>query len=360
MERQFDKQKTNVAKGVAVLILLVHHIFYNYARGLEFPNMKFLFPRLTYHLADYGAFVIFVFATISGYGIAAYMSKKEDNITKCIIQREIGLLETFVPMYILAVGLCAVLNGNLAFLFQTYGATKRDVVIGAAFDMFGISSLFSRPKLNNTWWYMGAAHCIIIFIPILIKLAKLIKSKTAILLALIVYVGFGQNTAGSQYRACVLAAFIGVCMYEGKIIERVDKFFAQKKFGRIFEFVIYVVAVWFVLWFKASGALGGYYLWALTVPFTLFIVNDFISKIKGVNFLLAKLGTYSGLIYMLHTFVYKIIPRLNGITYSMEYAWQAYIFVLAVTLGLSVLLTTVLKLVRYDRLILKIKERLLG
>ena len=42
MERQFDKQKTNVAKGVAVLILLVHHIFYNYARGLEFPNMKFL------------------------------------------------------------------------------------------------------------------------------------------------------------------------------------------------------------------------------------------------------------------------------------------------------------------------------
>ncbi len=360
MERQFDKRKSNITKGVAILILLAHHVFYNYARGLEFPPMKFFLPKLTYNVANYGALVIFVFAAISGYGIASYMGKKESDIYKCIVQREIGLLETYIPVYIFAVGMCFLFNGNLAFLYETYGDTKRKVLVGALFDMFGVSGLLSTPKLNSTWWYMGAAHCIIVFIPILIKLASLLKSKAAVLIALIVFVGRNQGTSGSALRACVLAAFIGVCMYDGKLIERVDAYFAEKRFGRFFELLLYVVATIIVVFVKEANFLEGYYVWAMTVPFTLFFTNDFLTKIKGVAYLLEKLGVYSGMIFMLHTFVVSIIPKLKNIVYGVDYALAAYLIVLLSSLGISVLLHYILKAVGYYKLVSRIKMGLLA
>lgn len=355
----FDKRKSNVAKGLAILILMVHHVFYKYARGGDFPDMKFLFPRLTYHVANYGAFVIFIFAAISGYGIAAYMSKKDSQIMKCIVRREIGLLETFIPVYLFAVALCFVFRGSFAFMHGIYGETKREVIVGSFFDMLGLANVVSTPQLNSTWWYMGAAHLIIVFIPILLKLASVVGSKSAVLCALILLVGRYQNATGTALRACVLAAFIGAYMYENKVIERVDAFFKKMRYGRVLEFFLGGLAIWVVPWIKDSGLLVGYYVWSLTVPFLLCLVNDFIAKIKGVSFILEKLGEYSSMIFMLHSFAVSIIPPLKEIVFSFDYAWKAYSFVLVWSISVSILLKLVLKLIGYDKLVLKVKERLL-
>lgn len=358
MISQFDKRKSNIAKGLAILILLVHHIFYNYVYG-EFPEMLFFFPECTYYLAKYGAFVIFVFATISGYGIAAYMNKNDQNVFKSIAQREMGLLEMYIPVYIVAVILCYFFNGNGLFLFETYGLEKRTFLIGMLFDMLGLSTLFSMPTLNSTWWYMGAAHCIIVFVPIFQKLAFVIKSHGAILLALVIYAGRYQNSTGTALRACILAAFIGACMYEWKLVEKISDFFERSKFGRIVELFILILSAYLVIQVKEANVFNGYYLWSITVPFMLIIVNDFASKIKGLCFLLEKLGTYSGMIYMLHSFVVSRIPRLSGIVYSMNYAWQAYLFVLMFTIGICVVLKVCLKWMRYDELVYRLKMKVI-
>lgn len=68
----FDKRQTNIAKGLAIIILLWHHLFYN---GNTFVSLLSFQGRSIEHIiAQSGKVCVAIFVLLSGYGL--YQSYK--------------------------------------------------------------------------------------------------------------------------------------------------------------------------------------------------------------------------------------------------------------------------------------------
>ena len=70
--------------------------------------------------------------------------------------------------------------------------------------------------------------------------------------------------------------------------------------------------------------------------------------IPGLKQILQFLGKHSAVIFYVHTFVRGL--WLKQLTYSFRYAILIWLFLLAVSLGISIFLNFVAKVIRYDQI----------
>lgn len=75
MKRTFTKENTNIVKGIAILLIVCHNVFWNYFFS-DGGKRVFLFSGLTLSLTRWGFCCNHIFSTITGYGIAASARKK--------------------------------------------------------------------------------------------------------------------------------------------------------------------------------------------------------------------------------------------------------------------------------------------
>ena len=63
-------------------------------------------------------------------------------------------------------------NVNYEVTLNIYGENKVERFMGFCADLLGLSNLFGLKMLNATWWYIAAAHMIIVAVPIFVWIAK--------------------------------------------------------------------------------------------------------------------------------------------------------------------------------------------
>lgn len=99
MKHTFTKENTNIVKGIAILLIVCHHVFWDYFFS-DGRAQKFFISDLTKFFTRWGFCCNHVFSAITGYGIAAL--ERNNRPTKLFLHREISLLSAFVPIYIAA------------------------------------------------------------------------------------------------------------------------------------------------------------------------------------------------------------------------------------------------------------------
>ena len=67
----FGKNETAIIKGVAILLMLIHHLFMN-TEGINYYSQDFF-----NHLSSIGKICVSIFSFITGYGI--YISYEKNN-----------------------------------------------------------------------------------------------------------------------------------------------------------------------------------------------------------------------------------------------------------------------------------------
>ena len=77
----FDIRQTNIAKGVAILLLLWHHLFFNDLNIYERFSSVFLFHGIPIEckFADFCNVCVSMFVFLSGYGISKSWNKSFAN-----------------------------------------------------------------------------------------------------------------------------------------------------------------------------------------------------------------------------------------------------------------------------------------
>lgn len=157
----FTKTMTSCAKGLALILLFVHHIIPNN------PGVNLSIAQLSISqvLATSAKSCVSIFMILSGYGICFKLSKTDgsfSNMAAAICNRLRKFWSSFIPMYLfsLLVSVCVGVSvvsvygkgfGFLLFLIK---------------DMFGLASeFFSSPTLCGAWWYLGAAICCYVLAP---------------------------------------------------------------------------------------------------------------------------------------------------------------------------------------------------
>lgn len=334
MTKTFTKSDSMAAKGMAILLLLLYHLFHetwileelrvNYA---PIPQDLFLM------VSEFGNICVAVFVMITAYGITkSIMSAPDMAIAESYRQagkRFWKLLGSFALLY-LSVILIWFYKFDLGSL---YGEGKQGILLLLC-DAAGLASYFDSPTLCETWWYMPLAYALIFLIPLLAFCYK--KMGNTLLLA-----GFFVPmivTLNSDMQRYFFVAVMGVCAAGG---DWFGKLFSRN-ISAVLKWLVGIVGFVLCILIRQNAVVKDYFFDYVDAPVAFFVICFTVmlpGTVPGIKQFLGFVGKHSMYIFLVHTFFYMILFR--GFIYQFKYAGITYVLLLATSLGYAVVLNYV-------------------
>lgn len=343
----FDKRQTNIAKGIAALLLLWHHVFYNSAKVHNSIATFFSLgdTPLVCFAATFCKVCVAIFCILTGYGLfksfTSYIDKNHIN-GKLKLSKQIGFVKNHLVNVMSKYWFIYIVFGllGLAIGSSRFGLYEGSFLNGVI-DFLGLASLFTTPTINATWWFMYMIIIFYIIFPIVYKLfsysPELVLMLSLLLLVLprLPFIGELQI-----YQSCFIA---GMYISKYNIFERLsDKM--NSNFKRISVCMAGLLAIaYFRLDMFSTNKYDAFFgVLIILTSFTL------LSRIPILNKVLEELGKYSAIIFMSHTFIYLYYFR--DFIYWFKYPVFIFIVITAVSYGVAKLLDWIMNITRYNKL----------
>ena len=333
-KRTFSKVVSLEMKGLAVILMLVHHLFSCFPDLMEkyqVSTAPLSYVRLM-EISTQGKVCVGMFVFLSAYGMTISMSGKETQeriqYTK---KRYLKLIVSFLVIYVASL-LAAICSGNRLTGYFGEGIVKG--VLNILFDALGIANIMGSPTLNETWWYMSVAILLIFILPLLLSLYEKFGICVPVVVAMASYLGMPQTTFTEYLFVCS----IGIWAAQSQTVEKLLAYFESTKKrvpvtvgmiagnAMIVFILMYVRIKWgYTYWIDAIVAFG--------VAIELFMITDRCGlKLR----LLHTIGRYSMNIFLIHTFLFKYYFT------DFIYSFKNWIAVTAVLLAISLMISVVL------------------
>ena len=305
----FTKDDSKVCKGMAILLLLFHHLFYNEKRvassGLTFGIISYDTVRV---LAIMARICVWIFVFISAYGLTySYEHLTRERTIRFVPSRWFALLSQFTPVFFLA---CIFLT---LFGIDVFGRYEGNVLY-ILLDALAVSDLFSTPTLSGVYWYMCFAQVIVVLIPIVSLFCKRIPLTAGmpLLFCVIQYLPKGiASPSGGEYINYLACIMLGCYMYYN------DKFFLcpESKKQRWYLFTLdSVIAILLLISEYKVRLFDVWHMRSFLSAFSAMFICRCISLVSNdhgvVNRLLINLGIHSGNMFLCHAFLYNYFPKI--------------------------------------------------
>ncbi|MCD7829724.1 MAG: hypothetical protein LUG58_04730 [Clostridiales bacterium] len=173
--RTFSKYDTNICKGIAILMMYIHHLFLSSdTKGMEQVVFWCLSESQLVFFAKACKLCVAVFVFLTAYGTTVSYGQKcsqtgaADWFTYSK-RRYVSLMTGFWVVYV---------DSQLISFFTTrtrvsiYGESLMMRWFYTALDALGLADAFDTPTYNATWWYMSMAVLLIFCMPPVITLVK--------------------------------------------------------------------------------------------------------------------------------------------------------------------------------------------
>lgn len=354
----FTKEDTLKLKGLAIILLIVHHCFMapNRYEGQEviffpFSERKFNFIALSFKIC------VALFLFISAYGITiSYKSKFPDykfsavESEKAIFKRLVKMLSGFLFIFILAqiYSVLIIRGGRYSFV---YGSG----LVGALYcliDALGLAELFCTPTFLATFWYMSLATIAVILIPIMIKAYKRFGIISVLMISILVRMFF-KPVPEAHY--CYLPDYLfcigtGIWSADIDVIGLIDRkrLFGNSVSNRIAKLLIILVIGAVVMYLRQKTIYSTLQaVWDGIIPIlTCYLIHAYLGRIPAINNLLSFIGKHSMNIFLIHNFI-RILWYYD-FTYSFRYWWLITIVLLTISIILSILVEQLKKFIKYN------------
>jgi len=352
-----NKKGTNIAKGIAIILMLWHHAFYSAKSVAErvgeasFSYSPFS-PSTVFSIAKAGKICVPIFVFITGYG--TYLSLKKRKATQndgSYLARyagahHLGLLMQFLPVFILGVGAC-VITGTQG-LREVYGG---DGPVAALFylliDALGLAKVFGTPTFNGSWWYLSLAILLIYLMPVLISFSDAFGSWTLLLVVCLApsLMGLDMSTNLLRY---LPAAVLGIMFAQYHVFEASLR--ADEKITPWLTTMLLVAAA--VAAILLQKMLGRPWLFHSLGAALICLIAQRIERLGGN--VLAFLGKHSSNMFMCHTFYFAVLlpHQLYGLGH--------WLLTLGALIALSLLTSVLLELAKDATGYSALRQRLVG
>ena len=338
----FTKNDTLVAKGIAVILLLIHHLFYSKDYGFS----SFLLSRTDWvNLAKISKICVAMFLILSGYGLAASYRKKMPKALSFYGHSFSRLYGEFLPVSVLFFLISLCLNDwNLAAI---YG--KRWLLSNLR-SVLGLSYFSNIDGINGSWWFISLLIVLYFLFPLLYKIVQKVPLETVVVSLLLFYLPphfTNENYFLKRIFKCLLLKsdiqgpltcwlnpfIIGIAMERLCFFERIKIWeYKTKTFCFFFSFVILAYMRLVFLRGHPSGHMTGVdsFIAVSLITFVWLSVHGTAFKI------LAFVGKHSMNIYFVHIFI--MLVYLKNITYILKYPPLILLQLLLICLSFSVVL----------------------
>ncbi len=356
---KFTKEDTLKVKGVAILIMLLYHLFglpYNFINY----DVQFIFLNTEHaiEIAQVGNVCVSIFAFLSAYGITKKINgmKSVKEISKNSIMQYGNLLKTFIPIFITSL----LMFSHWISIRGTYGEGIGRYIY-MILDFFGLSNLFGGAIYNPTWWYMTLAILIIFITPLFLAMYDRVGILLMPIMALLPLF-FETNFMIAQYSLIVTC---GICFAKENYLEKVKEFrFIENKYiNKSVKFVVLVVGMFMFSVLKQSLTVPiktTYYAEQILAILVICFVYEFLTDIKIVSLILNFLGKHSANIYFTHTFFIIWVTPIKDFIFQLKYAPIIFFVTLGICLIYSFLLEQLKKVVKRVQTLIYGNKKLLS
>lgn len=351
MNRTFTKYDSQAMKGIAILLMLLHHLFYSAdsAHGLPVSYLLLDGKQMT-AFARFCKICVPAFVFVTAYGMTLkYKASGQGgkSVKKLTLFRYASLMVSFLFIYVLAFLFCQI--GGMRSWGEVYGSGWKSVLY-ALTDIFCMTYFTDTPTMNPTWWYMSVAVMLIFILPVVWKITERTGIFPAFVLAAVMLVsGLSKN----QALLCILTAFVGSWSAQKDIFGRLEKIFRKGRIWSILGVLLYGGMLLCTLLLKLKT---GNQLWIVIYPVSAFALAGLLCRGTGKGMLskvLQFFGKYSMGMFLTHTFLKSYY--LHDFIYGFRYP----VLIFAVLVFLSAVLSAGLMcLERKFRKILHIDCRL--
>lgn len=342
----FTKQDTNIAKGLFVIMMVVHHLFFDYD---TFAGYDVTFSPFTSHqaivIAQYFRVCVGGFAFLTFYGLTIKFMKQSkinqmENMVPIILKRYITLVTSFFFVYLIAIVIALLLKKDLTSL---YYRDDRSWFGYAVIDALGMAHFFQTPTLNATWWYMSFAVIILFFFPFFYLL---FKKLGIVMVVAMIFIPATFLVDQTYFGMCTFSMAMGIWCAQKNLFVKLREMGEGKWYWKVLKAVL-CAAVFLItyqlLFYVACSTL--YY--GISAVLWTYVCFEFIAPVKGLRSIFAFLGKHSLNIFLVHTFLYYYYAK--EFIYSFRYGPLVVIVLLAASLIISILIELLKKGVFYSK-----------
>lgn len=179
--KQLSIQDSNVLKGIAILMMLFHHLFFSSDYGFKDIEVNGHGIMNTFALMCKVCVAMFVF--VSGYGLTEkYKGKEHIDLKKFYWNRIVKLFVNYWFIWLIFVPLSVLWLGPS--LQEQYGYSN--IISKMVLDLMGIINWFGIYNYNPTWWFYSCIIGLYLLYPLLHVLART-SSLYVIAIGIVIY-----------------------------------------------------------------------------------------------------------------------------------------------------------------------------
>lgn len=327
---ELTKQDTIAIKGIAILLMLWHHLFLSTVEYGVWANSFSSIAKLC----------VALFLFVSGYGLTKQYTKLEKPYFKNTVEfLALRYLKFFLPYWFCFAIIVAVGNA-FGYGFADAYSPSRNTLKCFLLDIWGQMGYASYLP---TWWFNKMILQLYFVFPLLYLL---VRNRYVALVALAAIAVMQPNVLrlpGNIFfvvEGGLPAFFVGMMMAKHPWLPQ-----PVGKATRIVAGVIAIVLCLGLAVLHQSG-IGVYYTilvraaMAVSVAYLFSLISNKLAPLQYV-------GQFATTMYLLHTLFLKLIPN---VVYAPRYPILIFLWFLALSLAGAVLIGYLQKLVRYDKL----------
>ena len=361
----FTKADTRKVKGMAIIMMVLHHSFMMPER---YKGMNVIFTPFAEEQFNWICWsfkiCVAVFTFLSAFGIT--LSYKQENASydltadqtqRLILRRIIRLELNFIYIFLASLAFGLVMNPNL--MAEKYGQDIK-MWIWLLVDMTGLAQFFQTPTLLLTYWYISLALILIITMPFFLLLYRHFGGVALIGFSLLIVILFPvlhdkvtqppTYAFFSRYVVCITLGILSADRdYPGKIRDwnPLGKGIIASFIKGTAEFLLIIGLLYTRFYVWGTTLLP---VWEALLPLLICAFHlEYLNRIPVLSKILEILGIYSMDIFLIHNLIRA--RWFYDFTYSFGHWALIALVLLCDSLGVSFLLEKIKKLVRYNHLI---------
>ncbi|AUT00536.1 hypothetical protein CLI64_09115 [Nostoc sp. CENA543] len=317
---QFTKEQTNIAKGVAICLMFVHHLFTYNNRLLNGNSYIPLIPffNAEVYIGSFGNICVSMFLFLSGYGMFLGYLRSEKKLLKYSIEKVKNFYLTYWLYFLIfiPIGIFFFPKVNIWDSEQLRYLPQPRIFLE---NFVGWSSTY-----NGEWWFVWTFVISILF---LFPLYMILVDRNITLVAFVSIFLWSLSSQVNPYE------HLGFIYWQPSfalgIICAKLKFFSSyliKDFDKTGWIWIFA---WLLLCFILRFKFGGHRYDFIIVPFFIYFSCRAVA-ILSLSKLIAYLGKYSFPLWLTHSFF--CYYYFQDIVYCPK--WSPCIFILLTTMSL--------------------------
>ena len=279
-----DKRKSLILKGVGILLMLTHHLFYSKWSQANYDDVVVHGIAIVNQLGIFSKICVAIFVFASGYGLT--VSTPKDIKLRDFYWfrfRKLYLNYWFVWLLFVPIGII-VFGRTFSNAYGDYAAIK------GTLDFFGLLNMFHVDSYNPTWWFY---NCILILYLLFPLLNNVLWRTPYLVLSVALSIGILNFIPGIN----VIASYVFVFL-TGMLLARMPlKWINNTKWWQIVIALI-LLSVWRMSRLSPKHIVDAMF----CVGIAILIHKQALENCVGG--ILALLGKHSMNMFLIHTFIF--------------------------------------------------------